>query len=137
MTASSRTGGWSKERIWIGLAAVNGFLAVLAGAFGAHALKEILTADMLEVFEVAARYHMYHALAIFLTAALSTRLPGASSDWACILFQIGIVLFSGSLYALAMTGIRTLGVITPFGGVAFLAGWAALAIAAYRTARPS
>lgn len=137
MTSSSRAAGGSTGINWILLAAVNGFLAVAAGAFGAHGLKEVLTADRLDVFEVAARYQMYHALAILLTASLSMRMPAASLNWACILFQLGIVLFSGSLYALSITGVSELGIITPFGGLALLAGWAALAIAAYRTARPS
>lgn len=137
MTSSSRAAGGSTGINWILLAAVNGFLAVAAGAFGAHGLKEVLTADRLDVFEVAARYQMYHALAILLTASLSMRMPAASLDWACILFQLGIVLLSGSLYALSITGVSELGIITPFGGLALLAGWAALAIAAYRTARPS
>lgn len=137
MTSSSRAAGGSTGINWILLAAVNGFLAVAAGAFGAHGLKEVLTADRLDVFEVAARYQMYHALAILLTASLSMRMPAASLNWACILFQLGIVLFSGSLYALSITGVSELGIITPFGGLALLGGWAALAIAAYRTARPS
>lgn len=117
-------------------AAVHGFLAVAAGAFAAHGLRERLDAQMLEVFRLAARYQMYHALALLGLAALAAGQPGhrwlTRSAWA---FHIGIVLFSGSLYALALTSIRGLGLITPFGGVALLAGWALLAVAARSSCR--
>lgn len=112
-------------RIWLGLGAVNGFIAVAAGAFGAHALKARLPADMLAVFETGARYQMYHALALVLVGALG--LAGRSLDGAGWAFLAGIVLFSGSLYALALSGVRVLGAVTPFGGLAFLVGWALLA----------
>jgi uncharacterized membrane protein YgdD (TMEM256/DUF423 family) len=113
---------------------------VAAGAFGAHALKERLSERALAVFETAARYQMYHALAIVLCAALCAVSTGASgaaalgaaarfSGW---LFTAGIVVFSGSLYALALTDVKVLGAITPLGGLAFLAGWAWLAISALR-----
>ena len=113
--------------------AVAGLVAVGFGAFGAHGLRGRLTPEMLAVFETGVRYHMYHALALLLTAALTSRVPGRAdtafkaAGW---LFVTGIVLFSGSLYLLAVTGVTVLGAITPIGGVAFLAGWAALAIAA-------
>ncbi|MCW5772322.1 MAG: DUF423 domain-containing protein [Rhodospirillaceae bacterium] len=112
-------------KIWLAVAAVNGLLAVAAGAFGAHMLQGKLDAQALQVFETGARYHMYHALAIGLAALAPARL-------ASILFLAGIVLFSGSLYLLALTGTKWLGAVTPFGGVAFLGGWAALAWAALR-----
>lgn len=111
-------------------AAVHGFLAVAAGAFAAHALRDRLDPQMLEVFRLAARYQMYHALALLGLAALATRQPTVwltRSAWA---FHVGIVLFSGSLYALGLTSARWLGLITPIGGVALLAGWALLAVAA-------
>ena len=114
---------------WLLIAAINGFLAVAAGAFGAHGLKEHLDAHALSVFETAARYQMYHALAMGL-AALAPR--SSAARLACALFLVGIILFSGSLYLLALTGMRALGIVTPFGGAAFLAGWAALASAAAR-----
>lgn len=116
---------------WLAVAAINGFLAVAAGAFGAHALQGRLEPHALAVFETGARYQMYHALAIGLAAALAAR--SVAAQVACWLFLAGIVLFSGSLYALALTGVRALGFVTPFGGFAFLAGWAALAWAATRS----
>ena len=112
---------------WLFVAAINGFSAVAAGAFGAHALQSRLDAHALQTFETAARYQIYHALAIGL-AALAAR--GSAATVACALFLAGIVLFSGSLYVLALTGTRAFGFVTPFGGAAFLAGWAALAYAA-------
>ena len=119
---------------WLG--AINAFLAVAAGAFGAHGLKSRVTPDMLAVFETGARYHMYHSLALFAVAWLVSRDGGASGarfasagGWA---FLVGIVLFSGSLYALALTGTRGLGAITPLGGLAFLVGWILVAVAATR-----
>jgi len=115
--------------IWFVIAAVNGFLAVAAGAFGAHGLQGRLDAHALSIFETGARYQMYHALAIGL-AAVAPR--SSLSQLACALFLAGIILFSGSLYLLALTGLRALGFVTPIGGVAFLAGWAALAFAAAR-----
>ncbi len=103
------------------------FLGVAFGAFGAHALREKLSPDMLQVFEVGVRYQMYHAFALFVVAwALHTwNIPGAAaSGW---WFVAGIILFSGSLYALALSDIRWLGAVTPFGGLSFLAGWLLLA----------
>lgn len=114
---------------WLLVAAVNGFLAVAAGAFGAHSLGGIIGPQMLGVFATAALYHMFHALAMGL-AALSGR--GRAANVAAALFLIGIVLFCGSLYLLVLTGVRGLGFLTPFGGVAFLAGWAALGYAAWK-----
>ncbi len=113
------------------LGAVNGFLAVAAGAFGAHGLRERLTPERLETWELAARYQMYHALALLAVALLAARggRPATASGWC---FLAGIVVFSGSLYLLAVTGTRWLGAITPLGGLALLAGWALLAVAAWR-----
>lgn len=110
------------------LGAVNAAIAVGAGAFGAHGLRERIDARSLEIFETAARYQMYHALAIVLCGAIATR--GARQ--AGLVFQAAIVIFSGSLYALALTGVEGLGAITPIGGLAFLAGWAWLAWTARR-----
>jgi len=123
------------ERIFAVLGAISGFVAVGAGAFGAHALKARLPADLIAVFEVGVRYQMYHALALLAAAWLvgrsSAARPAAAAGW---LFVTGTVLFSGSLYLLVLSGVRWLGAITPFGGVAFLAGWACLAWAAWRGA---
>lgn len=105
------------------------FLAVAAGAFGAHALKDALDAEMKAVYETAARYQMYHALALLLVAALGDRLSPRATSWSGWCFTVGVVLFSGSLYALSLTGIKKLGAITPLGGLAFLAGWLALLLA--------
>lgn len=123
------------ERRFFALGAMLAMVGVAAGAFGAHALKSRLTPDMLAVFEVGVRYQLVHALALLAVAWAITRWPGRAALYAGALFIAGIVLFSGSLYLLALTGERSLGAITPFGGVAFLAGWACLAWAASRSSR--
>jgi uncharacterized membrane protein YgdD (TMEM256/DUF423 family) len=120
------------DRLFFGLGAASGFVAVAAGAFGAHALRGRLSADLLGVFETAARYQMYHALGLMAVAWAASRWPGALPQWAGWLFVAGTVLFSGSLYALALSGVRWLGAITPLGGVAFLAGWICLGLVARR-----
>src|SRR5258706_2330675 len=112
---------------WLAVAAFNGFIAATAGAFGAHGLQSRLDGHALQTFETAARYQMYHALAIGLAALFARSSVVALS---CALFLAGIVLFSGSLYLLALTGVRAFGFVTPFGGAAFLAGSAAVAYAA-------
>jgi len=120
------------ERIFVIIAALLGFSGVAAGAFGAHGLKGRLSAEMLAVFEVGVRYQMYHALALFAAAWLQYRQPGAIAVVGGWLFVVGILLFSGSLYLLSISGVKGLGMITPVGGLAFLAGWACLAWAAWR-----
>jgi uncharacterized membrane protein YgdD (TMEM256/DUF423 family) len=120
------------ERLFFGLGAASAFLSVAAGAFGAHALRTRLPPDLLAVFETAARYQMYHALGLLAVAWAVGRGPGPLVPWAGWLFVAGTVLFSGSLYALALSGMRWLGAVTPIGGVAFLAGWICLALAARR-----
>lgn len=112
--------------------AISAFIAVAAGAFGAHALRARITADLLAVFETGVRYQMYHALALFAVAWASNHWAGSPVRVAGWLFIGGTVLFSGSLYLLSLTGARWLGAITPFGGLMFLTGWAALAIALAR-----
>lgn len=107
-----------------------GGLAVAAGAFGAHALRAQLDARMLEVFETAVRYQMYHALALLAVAWLCRETTGMAAPVAGWAFLLGILLFSGSLYAMVFTGVRALGAVTPIGGVAFMVGWVALAVAA-------
>jgi uncharacterized membrane protein YgdD (TMEM256/DUF423 family) len=114
------------------LGALLGGLSVAAGAFGAHALRSQLEPRMLEVFETAARYQMYHALALVAAAWLYQQTEAPAAQFAGWSFLVGILLFSGSLYAVALTGARGLGAITPLGGVAFLVGWASLALAALR-----
>jgi uncharacterized membrane protein YgdD (TMEM256/DUF423 family) len=118
------------DRTFLLVGAVAAFLAVTLGAFGAHGLRGRLTPEMLAVFETGVRYHMYHALAIILVAVVMGRMSGWLIQTAGWCFVAGIVLFSGSLYALALSGVTVLGAITPIGGVAFLAGWACLAFAA-------
>ena len=105
------------------------FLGVALGAFGAHGLRGRLSPEMLAVFETGVRYHMYHALAVLLVGLIAARLDGwliHAAGWA---FTTGIVLFSGSLYLLAVTGTTMWGAVTPLGGVAFLLGWACLIVA--------
>ena len=108
--------------------ALSALMAVAAGAFGAHAMRARLAPDLLTVFETGARYQMYHALALLAVAWAVTRWPGVPVRAAGWLFIGGTLLFSGSLYLLALTGARWLGAITPLGGLMFLAGWAALAV---------
>lgn len=120
------------DRLFFVLGALSAFCSVAAGAFGAHALRERLTPQYLAVFETAARYQMYHGLALLAVGWAASRWPGTLTQWAGWLFVAGTVLFSGSLYALALTGVRWLGAITPLGGVAFLAGWLCLILTARR-----
>jgi uncharacterized membrane protein YgdD (TMEM256/DUF423 family) len=124
------------DRIFAALGAASGFVAVGAGAFGAHALKARLTPDLLAVFETGARYQMFHALALLGVAWAITRWPGRTAVASGWCFVAGTVIFSGSLYLLALTSVRSFGAITPVGGVLFLAGWLLLALTAWRgTAR--
>jgi uncharacterized membrane protein YgdD (TMEM256/DUF423 family) len=120
--------------VWLLIAAINGFLAVAAGAFGAHGLQGTLDAHALTVFETGARYQMYHALAIGLAAFAMRGAAARAARFAAALFLAGIALFSGSLYLLALTGAHALVFVTPFGGIAFMLGWIVLAIAAVRLA---
>lgn len=116
------------ERRFFALGAVFGFLGVALGAFGAHALRTRLDAADLAVYETGVRYQMYHALALLAVAWAASQWPAAATvrvaGW---LFVVGIILFSGSLYALVLTGHRALGAVTPVGGLAFLVAWALLA----------
>jgi uncharacterized membrane protein YgdD (TMEM256/DUF423 family) len=118
------------ERVFFRLGAASAVVAVAAGAFGAHALRGQLGSHYLTIFETAARYQMYHALGLLAVAWAVARWPGRLPRTAGWLFAIGTVLFSGSLYALSLTGIRWLGAITPLGGAAFLIGWLLLALSA-------
>jgi uncharacterized membrane protein YgdD (TMEM256/DUF423 family) len=121
------------DRLFFSLGAASAFLSVAAGAFGAHALRARLSPELLAAFETSARYQMYHALALIAAAWASAQWPGPLPRAAGWLFVAGTVLFSGSLYALALSGLRWLGAMTPLGGVAFLAGWVCLVAAAVRS----
>ena len=120
-------------KLFITLASVSGMLAVMLGAFGAHALKNSLDNYALGVFETAVQYHFYHSLALLAVGILALLHPQAallkSSGW---LFVIGILIFSGSLYLLSITGMRWLGAVTPLGGLAFMGGWACLAVTGWK-----
>jgi uncharacterized membrane protein YgdD (TMEM256/DUF423 family) len=122
---------------WIAAGAIALALAVGIGAFGAHVLQGRLDSYSMTIYERAVFYHFVHALGILVVAAMITsgKLPQMSGVWACRFLLAGIVLFPGSLYVLALTGQRIFGAITPFGGVAFIAGWIILAVTAWR-ARP-
>jgi len=130
------------ERLFLVLAGINGLVAVALGAFGAHGLKARLAAvadgtQRLAWWETAAHYHLMHALAIGLCAYLAARAPGAAAHASGFCFLVGIVLFSGSLYAMTLTGVRALGAVTPLGGLFLLAGWAAVVLAALRSGAAS
>ena len=122
------------ERVFFAMGAISGGLAVALGAFAAHGLRSRISGEALATFETGARYHMYHALALLAVAWAVGRWPSAWTSAAGWLFVAGTVLFSGSLYLLAVTGVRALGAVTPLGGLAFILGWLALASAAW-TAR--
>ena len=118
------------DRTFLLVGALAGFIGVAFGAFGAHALRSRLSPEMLAVFETGIRYQLYHAFAVLTVALATARLDGwmiRAAGWS---FTAGIVLFSGSLYVLALTGVTSLGAITPLGGLGFLIGWALLIAAA-------
>ena len=119
-------------RHFLGIGALSAFLAVAAGAFGAHALRDLVPADRLVTWETAARYQIYHALGLMVVAYLAAQKDAGLARLVGWLFVGGTLLFSGSLYLLTLTGITWLGAITPLGGVAFLAGWLALAWSVWR-----
>ena len=120
------------DRAFFALGSLSALLAVALGAFGAHALKGRLDVELLATFEVGVRYQMYHALALLAAGWACTRWPGTAVTASGWLFVAGTVVFSGSLYVLALTGARWLGSITPLGGLALLAGWVCLAWAAWK-----
>ncbi len=120
------------DRTLLLVGAAAGFIAVGFGAFGAHGLRSRLSPEMLAVFETGVRYQMYHAFALIVCAWAATKWPGTLVNTSGWLFVAGTIVFSGSLYALSLSGVRWLGAITPLGGLAFLAGWICLAAAALR-----
>lgn len=119
------------DRLFLGIGSASALIAVALGAFGAHGLRARIVPDMLTTFEIGVRYQMYHALALLAVGAVAGRSPAGAVSAAGWLFVAGTVLFSGSLYVLSLTGQRWLGAVTPFGGLAFLAGWAVLVWAAW------
>lgn len=119
-------------RLWLLLSACAGFSGVALGAFAAHGLKNQLTPAYLAVFQTGAHYQLIHALALFGVGLLALLRPAPLVNCAGALFALGIALFSGSLYALTLSGISALGMVTPFGGVAFLAGWLCLGLAGWK-----
>ncbi|WP_339740686.1 DUF423 domain-containing protein [uncultured Sunxiuqinia sp.] len=107
-------------------------LAVIIGAFGAHGLKAKLSDDLMQVYKTGVEYHFYHALGLLLIGALSIHMPSPLISWSAICLTAGIVIFSGSLYVLSITGIKWLGAITPLGGLSFIAGWILLFVAVWK-----
>lgn len=120
-------------RLFVSLGSANAALAVILGAFGAHAIKTRVAPQMLEVYHTAAQYHFYHALGMLLVGVLATQMQATGAlRLSGFLMLAGIVLFCGSLYVLAITGVTWLGAITPLGGLAFIAAWIVLAVGALR-----
>lgn len=117
-------------KLFMMIAAAYGAISVAAGAFGAHGLKKTLEPHMLEVWQTAAQYQMYHALALLAVAWLISKQPSGAATAAGWAFVVGVLVFSGTLYALALSGVKILGAITPIGGVAFIVGWICLAVGA-------
>lgn len=121
-------------RFLLGLGCLSAMFSVLLGAFGAHALRGRMAPDLLAAYQTGTQYQFYHSLGLLIVALLLARFPERNGFvWAGWLMLVGIVLFSGSLYALSLTGIRALGVVTPIGGLAFIIAWAVLAVTAFRT----
>ena len=120
-------------KIFLALGSIAMLLAVALGAFGAHALKQTLAPELMATYETAVNYHFIHALGLLAVGLLALHLPESGTlRWAGFLMAAGLLLFSGSLYALSLSGIRGLGVLTPVGGVALLAAWLLLAVAVVR-----
>jgi uncharacterized membrane protein YgdD (TMEM256/DUF423 family) len=120
----------SAAKLWLALGALYGLLGVALGAFGAHALKARLTGELLPIWKTAVEYHFWHALALVLVGVLALQRPATALNVAGGAFALGVLIFSGSLYALALSGVRGLGAVTPIGGVLLIVGWAALLWAA-------
>jgi uncharacterized membrane protein YgdD (TMEM256/DUF423 family) len=120
-------------KTFLTIAAICGMFAVLIGAFGAHGLKHRLSVELMGVYQTAVQYHFYHSLALLAVGLLLLQYPDALAlQWSGWLMFAGVIIFSGSLYVMALTGIKWLGAITPIGGLAFVAGWLALAIGVYQ-----
>jgi uncharacterized membrane protein YgdD (TMEM256/DUF423 family) len=110
-------------KVVLTVATISGLLAVILGAFGAHILKAIISYEMLEVYKTGVQYQFYHTFALFTVAILMNFNQSKALKWSAYLFMTGIVLFSGSLYVLAISGVKVLGIITPFGGITWIAAW--------------
>ena len=123
----------NRTQLIIAIAAILGLISVIAGAAGTHALRDALDAGALRTFETAARFQMYHALALLAVGILAMRWQTRILIVSAVLFTLGILLFSGSLYILALTGIGIFGAIAPIGGISLMAAWASLALAALRS----
>jgi uncharacterized membrane protein YgdD (TMEM256/DUF423 family) len=121
-----------KGNFWIFLGCVSGLLSVMMGAFGAHAVKAKISAEMLSVYQTGAQYQMYHALALLALGLWMSTHPTAHSSVAGWAFTLGSVIFSGSLYALSLSGVRGLGAITPVGGLLFMIGWIAFGLSVFK-----
>ena len=119
-------------KIFIILGAINGFIAVALGAFGAHGLEGKISDHYLNVWQKAVQYQMFHAGGLLVIGLLGLKISGSMINWSGWLMLIGILLFSGSLYILAVSGIKVLGAITPLGGVSFLVAWVLMIIATYK-----
>ncbi|MBI4243206.1 MAG: DUF423 domain-containing protein [Planctomycetes bacterium] len=117
------------EKLFFVIGAISAALGVIAGAFGGHTLKNKLAPEMLSVFDVAVRYHLIHSLALLAVSWACTKWPGTFVNISGYLFICGIILFSGSLYTLSISGIKWIGAITPVGGISFITGWGLLAFA--------
>jgi len=125
----------SPAKLFLLLGSLSALLAVALGAFGAHGLKKIIAPDLLEIYQTGVQYHFYHALGLLALGLIAVHVPeSALLRWAGWLMFAGIVIFSGSLYILAISGLRWLGAITPIGGTAFIAAWLLLLIALWRSA---
>ncbi len=119
-------------KLFVILGSLNALLSVALGAFGAHGLKDKLTVKMLETYQTGVHYHMIHSLGLIFIAILADKLEGSLTTWSGWLMFAGIVLFSGSLYILSISGVKWFGAITPLGGVAFIAAWLLLALSAWK-----
>ena len=121
---------YSTPKLFLILGGINAALGVMLGAFGAHGLKTRMTAEMLAVYQTGVHYHLLHALGMLVVGMVATQLVDSTYlKWAGWLMLVGIVLFSGSLYLLSLTGVRGVGIVTPFGGVAFIAAWIVFVVA--------
>lgn len=121
-------------KLFTAIGSINAMLAVLLGAFGAHSLRDRLSAEMLRIFETGVQYHFYHALGLLAIGLVAWHLPESGLlKWSGWLMLAGIVIFSGSLYLLSILGIRWLGAITPIGGTAFIVAWVLLALAVLKS----
>jgi uncharacterized membrane protein YgdD (TMEM256/DUF423 family) len=125
----------STAKLFLILGGINAALVVMLGAFGAHGLKAKLTAEMLAVYQTGVHYHLFHALGLLAIGIVATQIADSVwLKWSGWLMLLGIILFSGSLYVLSMSGLRWLGMVTPFGGVAFIAAWIVFVIAIAKSA---